>query len=903
MVEKLTSLGMKQVLWVGKYEADKIAQGIYEVGLEAGNYALVFDNTFSKNISKTITLFLLTYPSLCQGQIQFGAQVHHSQAMASAMSSAPSLTSRFSPKLKARTKESTDSLKTISAFHPLSAPVPSVPEAPRLGADSTIIYTGVLQKRRRKKRQGYARRFFSLDFSTSTLSYYHDRNSSKLRGSIPLSLAAMGANAKTREISIDSGAEIWLLKANNQHDFEEWKRALENASRLINEKQSEADSLGLHTDIGSNSGRSPPSDEDWANMEAILSRISGIRDAVRRLCNEVTSNKTSLTSSPGPDSGPTTPTETTSDEYFRPDDRRPFWKRKASANSSQTSIFKRSVSTQFAVPPPNVEPAIRSAAINGSLALRSPPVPNSHGLHRKEEDIYDHCFAILRDIDVVTKDFSTFVTEHRRKRLPAPQSAVSRVSIQSIESQEFFDADDGRASTLLTIQHDSDEEGRAEYNDAVADDDSITSSDVDGDEAYRQKFDTQAKSIPSILPSRSQYLPPLPLDLTRRRTTVAAPTIMPPSLIGFLRKNVGKDLSTISMPVSSNEPISLLQRAAEQFEYSNLLDQAAKATDALERLIYTTAFAISTLSSSRVKERNIRKPFNPMLGETFELVREDHGFRFLAEKVSHRPLQLAFLAESARGWALTQSPLPSQKFWGKSSEIVTEGKARVVLYESAEYLSWCAPASFLRNIIAGEKYVEPVGSMTIVNETTGHKAVVTFKSKGMFSGRSEELDVHTFDAHGSELALGLQGMWTQELRLKEQGHVTDTVIWRAGALVDNAPKHYGMTRFAAQLNEITPIEQNYSAPTDSRFRPDQRALEEGKHEQAEELKNALEEKQRARRRAMESRGEEWSPRWFVKVDDTSVGGETNFKMRTGKEGYWEERQKGTWEGVTNVLEV
>lgn len=43
------------------------------------------------------------------------------------------------------------------------------------------------------------------------------------------------------------------------------------------------------------------------------------------------------------------------------------------------------------------------------------------------------------------------------------------------------------------------------------------------------------------------------------------------SLISVLRKSVGKDMSQISMPVTFNEAISLLQRAAEEIEYSKLL--------------------------------------------------------------------------------------------------------------------------------------------------------------------------------------------------------------------------------------------------------------------------------------------------------------------------------------------
>lgn len=887
-IEKLTGIGLKQVRWVGKCEADKVSQGIYDIPLgQGGNYALVFDNTFSKNISKTATVFLFTYPTVCQPQIQFGAQMHHSQAMASAMAIAAGAAPMFkrSPKLKARDKESVDSLRQASISHSIPGSIGGTSEGNKPPEDSASIHTGVLQKRRRKKHQGYARRFFCLDYTSSTLSYYHDRNSSALRGAIPLSLAAIAANAKSREISIDSGAEIWHLKANNVADFEAWKEALATATRLMLESTTPAD--GLHIDVGTTDRPSAIDEQEWARLETLLSRISGTRDAVRRLCLE-TVPQPLPNASPrlGSSSQSSTPTDGPTEDYFRQDDKRPFWKRKPSTNATQTSIFKRSVSAQLAVPIPGVENLLR----NG--------VGSSHGTGRPhlhhEESMHDHCRAVLHDLDSVVSEFSSLVAENKIRRTAPPRSAVSRLSLQSVESQEYFDAEDN--NQLLDIHSDSDRE--ESYDEATGgDEDSATSSDIGEDVLDVSK--TRSGSVSSYLPPRSKTLSPLPLNAISRRKNVAAPTIMPPSLIGFLRKNVGKDLSTISMPVSANEPLSLLQRAAEQLEYSALLDNAVKSTDAFERLMYVTAFALSSLSNARVKERSIRKPFNPMLGETYELVREDRGFRFIAEKVSHRPVQLAFHAES-KEWTFTQSPMPSQKFWGKSSEIITEGKARLVLHQTGEVFSWSVATCFLRNIIAGEKYVEPVGTMTVFNETAGSKAIAAFKAKGMFSGRSEDVEVQTIDPQGQELAISLHGTWTNALQIKEPGKIGHSTIWSAGALVDQAPKHYGMPLFAAELNEITEIERDRLPVTDSRLRPDQQALERGQHDEAESLKNQLEEGQRGRRREMEAAGESWKARWFTKVE---MGDEVIWRLKAGKDGYWEERARGEWTGVVPVLDV
>ncbi len=46
------------------------------------------------------------------------------------------------------------------------------------------------------------------------------------------------------------------------------------------------------------------------------------------------------------------------------------------------------------------------------------------------------------------------------------------------------------------------------------------------------------------------------------------------SLWSIIRDNVGKDLSRVCLPVYFNEPLSALQKLAEDLEYSGLLDQA-----------------------------------------------------------------------------------------------------------------------------------------------------------------------------------------------------------------------------------------------------------------------------------------------------------------------------------------
>lgn len=905
VIDKLRSIGLKPVQWVGNCEADRISRGTYDVPTGGnGNYALVFDNTFSKQTSKTATLVLLTYPTAMPPQS--GNQVHRFELMTAANGSES--VARGSPTLKplVAASDSTESLQqqkpgksrlVVRKVRPRSGTVSSTTQT------SATIHTGVLQKRRRKRHQGWARRFFSLDFTSSTLSYYHDRNSSALRGAIPLQLAAISANVDHREIVIDSGAEIWHLRATNQQDFASWRSALEAASKQSSKDDRDRNLVAPDVPV-QRFGMNPAEEREWQQIEGLVSKVSGSRDAIRRLAKDTDPKYFSTAMlmprehRPGRSPSPhPSPVEANGDDYFQPKDppKASFWKRKTSGQSSNSGVVKKAAGGSLAAYSP-------SSDIPSAGGERKPRSLVSHHDYDGHQ-IHEHLMAVLRDLDMAVAEFSALVSQSKHRRHPPPSTEPSRQSIESDGSQEFFDALD-TGSPLLTIQPDSDDDEEAigkGDNELDEDEDSLSGSDFGHHDRYAGAKGLRLDNSYLIFPFKPKSLVPLPLDPVKRRSTVLPPTVPPPSLISFLRKNVGKDLSQISTPVTANEPLSMLQRAAECMEYSVLLDKAASATDSVERLIYITAFALSGLSSNRVKERATRKPFNPMLGETFELVREDRGFRLIAEKVSHRPVQIAFQADS-QGWSIAQSPRPSQKFWGKSAEITTEGRVRITLHASGERFSFLNATSFLRNIIAGEKYVEPVGELVVVNETTGQKSVSTFKSGGMFSGRSEDVVVKAFDIHGNELPLGLNGTWTASLQLIEHGQPTDKTIWSAGLLVDQPSKRYGFPVFAASLNEITPIEDTKIPPTDSRLRPDQAALEQGDIDKAEELKGKLEENQRERRRDMEGHNEIWRPRWFSRVEQSDEE-EVIWRLKTGKDSYWEERAKRDWTGLTPIFAV
>ena len=862
-IEKLREQGLALVVWHGRHEPDVLSKGTYSVPEgQGGDYALVFDNTYSRTNAKTVSFSMMTYSTAMPPPMTHTVHSHRHASNASSHKPQSLLASRpDAPSLSVNPATFSSGAVGGGTIQSGVANKRSTIE----GDTSISLHTGYLKKRRRKKGQGWGRRYFSLDMSTSTLSYYHNRRSMGLRGALPLSFATIALSGEDREISLDSGAEVWHLRANNIKDFERWKEALELASNPSKDVQSaQLADYGM-SPVGMFQA-SNESDRHWAQAEGLLGRVAGTRDAVRRLADDVSHPEMSASPMRPIVSQDAVPSSATSAKDIK-DKPAPFWKRTFSAEKSSKLLGRHSNQSR--------DSDLTRTSSNENL--RTPDVdiqPRGRMLRSvsEERSLSDHMQALLKDLNSVVADFSRLLAETRylrraQRRMspvsPIPNREESRRSFESTSEQEFFDAeeeDPGRPR-FLNIQHDSEDtvhrdmESSSDHSSHGSDDDDVSHVGSGARDAISALFPPKLES--RLFPSAAS-------DVTRR-TRGSIAKVMPPSLIGFLRKNVGKDLSSISMPVSANEPTSLLQRVAEQLEYSALLNAADAVPDSDTsgaRISYVAAFAASLLSNARMKERAIRKPFNPLLGETYELLAPDAGFRFLAEKVSHRPVQLAACAESAR-WTLVQSPKPAQKFWGKSVEIITEGKIRVRLNGSGEVFSWNTATCFLRNIIAGEKYLDPVGSVTVFNEMRGEKAVVGFKGKGMFSGRSEEIEIKLFDPQGAPFARTVAGKWTESLAWQPSGEV----LWKVGELVPDAARCYGMTTFAAGLNEISGLEEGRLPPTDCRLRPDQRCVEDGELERAETVKAGLEEAQRRRRAELEEKGKVWAPRWFERVGE------------------------------------
>lgn len=100
------------------------------------------------------------------------------------------------------------------------------------------------------------------------------------------------------------------------------------------------------------------------------------------------------------------------------------------------------------------------------------------------------------------------------------------------------------------------------------------------------------------------------------------------------------DVDMLFVQVNFNEPLSMLQRLTEDLEYSELLDRAARCDSSLEQMCLVAAFSVSSYSTT---VHRTSKPFNPLLGETYELDRlEEYGYRSISEQVGYQIFVLFF---------------------------------------------------------------------------------------------------------------------------------------------------------------------------------------------------------------------------------------------------------------------
>uniref|UniRef100_A0A672MBB8 Oxysterol-binding protein n=1 Tax=Sinocyclocheilus grahami TaxID=75366 RepID=A0A672MBB8_SINGR len=388
--------------------------------------------------------------------------------------------------------------------------------------------------------------------------------------------------------------------------------------------------------------------------------------------------------------------------------------------------------------------------------------------------------------------------------IPLSQQVSNESRLSMSESvSEFFDAQEVLLSASSSENEASDDESYvSDVSDNISEDNTSVTDNVsrqmpNGDLASGAFRNGRRTCLPTPAPDTSNI-----------------------NLWNILKNNIGKDLSKVSMPVELNEPLNTLQHMCEELEYTELLDKAAQTDDPYERMAIVAAFAVSGYSSTYYRAGS--KPFNPLLGETYECIREDKGFCFFSEQVSHHPPISACHCES-QNFTFWQDVRWKNKFWGKSMEILPIGTVNVMLPSYGDHYEWNKVTTCIHNILTGRRWIENYGEVTIRNiRNTTCICKLTFVKGNYWSSNVSEVQGSVMDQEGKVIHR-LFGKWHEGLYCGVPPSAK--CIWRPGSMPTDYELYYGFSRFAIELNELCPELKELLPPTDARFRPDQRYMQ------------------------------------------------------------------------------
>ncbi|XP_058877866.1 oxysterol-binding protein 1-like isoform X2 [Acipenser ruthenus] len=729
--------------------------------------------------------------------------------------------------------------------------------------------------------KGYQRRWFVL--SNGLLSYYRTQAEMghTCRGTINLATANITVEDTCNFIISNGGTQTYHLKASSEVERQRWITALELAKAKAVKMQAESDDSSDEAPVSSQGDKSEFQSilrtltckvEDLSTCHDLIGKHGA---ALQRSLSELESLKLP------PESGD-----------------------KIRQVNERATLFR----------------ITSNAMINACRDFLSLAQTHSKKWQKSLQYERDQRIRLEETLEQLAKQHNNLERAFRGATvLPAssPGSAGSskgsggghgKGDLSDDDENEFFDAIED-APEFITVPADP------KYHKRTGSNVSGISSEMGLEDHLREEQQQQQQQQAANQESASKELIPR----KKRRNRIPDKPNYSLNLWSIMKNCIGKELSKIPMPVNFNEPISMLQRLTEDLEYSELLDRAAKCESSLEQLCYVAAFTVSSYSTTVFRTG---KPFNPLLGETFELDRlEESGYRSLCEQVSHHPPAAAHHAESKRGWTLRQEIAIASKFRGKYLSIMPLGSIHCLFANSGNHYTWKKVNTTVHNIIVGKLWIDQSGEIDIINNKTGDKCHLKFAPYSYFSrdvarkvtgvvtdssGKAHFILSGTWDekmdysrvmqsTRGENGAEGRQKTVYQTLRAKD--------LWRRNPLPENAENMYYFSNLALSLNE----EEEGVAPTDSRLRPDQRMMENGHWDEANSEKQRLEEKQRAVRRKRESEAvkpeeegahvDTYKALWFERKEDPVTGEVTNVY----RGGYWEAKEKQDWSACPDVF--
>ena len=200
----------------------------------------------------------------------------------------------------------------------------------------------------------------------------------------------------------------------------------------------------------------------------------------------------------------------------------------------------------------------------------------------------------------------------------------------------------------------------------------------------------------------------------------------------------GVNLTKISLPVELFESKSFLERVCDSWGYLQLLLKGSECTDPVERMRFLIAFAVSGLSL----QVNAAKPFNPILGETFQ-GEYDGGIEVFCEQISHHPpISCWEVTDEMRRFRFSGTGHICATTRANSVKAQQKGDSNVFFYSDGATVSWNLPGLVLKNVMFGERHLKYSGEMVFRDAKNGLECVIKVdpsEEKSVFSKMQRSL--------------------------------------------------------------------------------------------------------------------------------------------------------------------
>ncbi|XP_018396020.1 PREDICTED: oxysterol-binding protein-related protein 8 isoform X3 [Cyphomyrmex costatus] len=328
------------------------------------------------------------------------------------------------------------------------------------------------------------------------------------------------------------------------------------------------------------------------------------------------------------------------------------------------------------------------------------------------------------------------------------------------------------------------------------------------------------------------------------------------SLLWFLMKQVrpGMDLSKVVLPTFILESRSFLEKLADSYYHADLLSQAVLEDDAFTRM---KAVVKWYLSGFYKKPQGLKKPYNPLLGETFRCYwQHPNGSRtfYLAEQLSHHPPISGFYVTNRQdGFTISATIIAKSKFYGNSTTAILDGIAVLTMLPRGEDYTMTIPYAHCKGILMGTLSMELGGKVTIICEKTGYHTELEFKLKPFLGGAELLNQVVGRIRLGKETLATIMGYWDGLILITDKRTGQENIFFNPTPEVRNKR----LKKYSVPLEHqgAWESEKLWLAVTHAINRDDQIA--------ATEAKTRLEEAQRERAKERKTLGQEWVPKYFV----------------------------------------